>query len=282
LFPGETIDSLHRLSRPQLLEHLGETSPPSAEAEQSGPLCGSPTATILQLESPPYQEHGWDETPDGRPPCEDDVNGMSALFTSGSHSYLGISSVRTIMRVMAHTSPGLQAAIQKRPASDAASGAASNAEQHASSFPIFDEPVLIDAYFRTVHAVTPMIDELDFRQRYAGGGGTGHIRKPWLALLNMLLTMGYIAANDDTQDGHAFFYNRAADHLGFACFATGHIYTLQALALLGGYYLHFLNKPNMASAVMGAVRLNPIRLPMRVVFVRGGLCSALILGRVLH
>jgi hypothetical protein len=164
------------------------------------------------------------------------------------------------MRVMAHTSPGLQAAIQKRPASDAASRAASNAEQHASSFPIFDEPVLIDAYFRTVHAVTPMIDELDFRQRYAGGGGTGHIRKPWLALLNMVLTMGYIAANDDTQDGHAFFYNRAADHLGFACFATGHIYTLQALALLGGYYLHFLNKPNMASAVMGAAHRMAVAL----------------------
>lgn len=163
------------------------------------------------------------------------------------------------MRVMAHTSPGLQQAIQERPASDSAAGVISSVEQ-SSSFPTFDEPVLIDAYFRTVHAVTPMIDELDFRQSYAGGGCSGHARKPWLALLNMVLTMGYIAANDDTQDGHAFFYDRAAEHLGFACFATGHIYTLQALALLGGYYLHFINKPNMASAVMGAAHRMAVAL----------------------
>jgi Fungal specific transcription factor domain len=64
--------------------------------------------------------------------------------------------------------------------------------------------------------------------------------------------LGYLAINDDGQDGHVFFYRRAAEYLDISCFAAGHLYTLQALILFGGYYLHYLNKPNMASAVMGA------------------------------
>lgn len=162
------------------------------------------------------------------------------------------------MRVMVHTSPRLRYAIQQRGTSEPVPVSVSNAGQPLNP-PTFDEPALIDAYFRTVHAVTPMVDELDFRQCYAAGGRED-AQKPWLALLNMVLTLGYIAANDDTQDGHAFFYDRAAEHLGFACFAIGHIYTLQALALFGGYYLHYLNKPNMASAVMGAAHRMAVAL----------------------
>uniref|UniRef100_A0A0B7KI12 Xylanolytic transcriptional activator regulatory domain-containing protein n=1 Tax=Bionectria ochroleuca TaxID=29856 RepID=A0A0B7KI12_BIOOC len=68
----------------------------------------------------------------------------------------------------------------------------------------------------------------------------------------MVLTLGYIAANDDSQPGHGIYFARASKHLGMSCFASGHIYTLQALALYSGYYLHYLNRPNMASAIMGA------------------------------
>ena len=41
-------------------------------------------------------------------------------------------------------------------------------------------------------------------------------------------------------------------HLNMSSFGSGHIYTVQALALYGGWLLHYLNKPNTASAVMGA------------------------------
>jgi hypothetical protein len=64
------------------------------------------------------------------------------------------------MRVVAHISPGLRATIQMLPASDSASGAVPSAEQHSSSLLFPNEPVLIDPFW-TVHAVTPMIDELD-------------------------------------------------------------------------------------------------------------------------
>ena len=230
---------------------------PPPEALQPGHPAGvSPTTAVLDLEPSPYEEHVWDEThasQDHKKACEDDVNGMSALFESDGRSYLGISSVPTILRTLARTSPQLRKAIKERVSSDAVYSPTSIIHQHPT-VATFDEPTLIDAYFRTVHAVTPLVDELDFRQRYSGWEAevNDKSRAPWLALLNMVLTLGYIAANDDTQSGHEFFYGRAAEHLKFTCFETGHIYTLQALILYGGYYLHYLNKPNAASAVMGA------------------------------
>ena len=230
---------------------------PPPEASQLVHSAGaSPTAAVLDLEPSPYEEHAWDETQssqDHKAACEDDVNGMSTLFKSGGHSYLGISSVPAILRILARTSPQLRRAIKERGSSSAFYPPIPIAHQ-PPTVPTFDEPSLIDAYFRTVHAVTPMVDEIDFRQRYSGGEAElrSSSKSPWLALFNMVLTLGYIAANDDTQSGHGFFYGRAAEHLKFTCFETGHIYTLQALILYGGYYLHYLNKPNVASAVMGA------------------------------
>lgn len=51
---------------------------------------------------------------------------------------------------------------------------------------------------------------------------------------------------------HINFYNRAKEHLGLDSFGSSHLETLQALALMGGYYLHYINRPNMANAVTGA------------------------------
>lgn len=94
---------------------------------------------------------------------------------------------------------------------------------------------MIDAYFRSIHGITPMVDEKGFRRCLAQGGGAERAHRPWLALLNMTLTLGYIAINDDSQTAHIFFFDRAAKHLDVNCFASGHIYTLQALAHFGGY-----------------------------------------------
>jgi hypothetical protein len=156
------------------------------------------------------------------------------------------------MRVMVHTSPKLRRRIQQRQGANLQPTSSDNTEQRCSSTAIIEESSLIDAYFRSIHGITPMVDEIGFRRCLAQGGGVGRARRPWLALLNMVLTLGYIAANEDSQPGHTFFFDRASRHLDVNCFASGHIYTVQALALFGGYYLHFLNRPNMASAVMGA------------------------------
>src|SRR5205085_78807 len=55
-----------------------------------------------------------------------------------------------------------------------------------------------------------------------------------------------------TNVDHATYYNRAKENLGIDSYGSGQIETLQAMILLGGYYLHYRNKPNIAYAVTGA------------------------------
>ncbi|CAH0024639.1 unnamed protein product [Clonostachys rhizophaga] len=277
LFPKHSLEDLEHLSCDQLLALLPDaslqvpssSSPSLSPAQPSAQLaealcvagaCDSQTATILDLEPSPDQDFEWNETEDDhihRQFSEDDVNGLSVLFETGKHSYLGISSVPTIMRVMVHSSSQLRKAIQKRQETQSLRPrpyrtTTPNTIDRCTRPIINDEASLVDAYFRTVHGITPMIDEPGFRQCRAQGGGLGRARGPWLALYNMVLTLGYIAANDDSQPGHGIYFSRASRHLDMSCFASGHIYTLQALALYSGYYLHYLNRPNMASAIMGA------------------------------
>jgi len=60
-----------------------------------------------------------------------------------------------------------------------------------------------------------------------------------------------VAMKSDDQN-HTTYYNRAKEHLGIDSFGCGHLEMLQALTLLGGYYLHYINRPNMANAISGA------------------------------
>jgi hypothetical protein len=108
---------------------------------------------------------------------------------------------------------------------------------------------LIDAYFNRVQIFIPMLDEPTFRADYLSGRRHD---APWLALLNMVFAMGSIVANKSDDHNHVNFYNKAKDHLGMDSFGSGHLETLQALALMGGYYLHYINRPNMANAISGA------------------------------
>jgi hypothetical protein len=64
--------------------------------------------------------------------------------------------------------------------------------------------------------------------------------------------MGSIAAMKSDDYNHVNYYNRAMEHLPMDALGSSHIETVQALALIGGYYLHYINRPNMANAVLGA------------------------------
>ncbi|XP_014550142.1 hypothetical protein COCVIDRAFT_116358 [Bipolaris victoriae FI3] len=269
LFPGLSIQYLDTLSRDELISlicHQPVTESAHAEAEQNS----DPAATeiLLGFEGSRTQEFIWNERFDGenqqRQVGIDDVNGVTALFdTDSGRSYLGISSVPAILHVMAYTSPHLSCAIQT--AKMAVNQEPTNAPlldlpllfSHVPRPPttqrqVTDEAALIDAYFRFLHPILPMVDETDFRQCYTHGGRTDHARGPWLALMNMVLAFGYISCNDDNKAGHLYFSQRALEHMSISCFGVGHLYMLQALILFGGWYLHFLNKPNMANAILGA------------------------------
>jgi len=64
--------------------------------------------------------------------------------------------------------------------------------------------------------------------------------------------MGSIAGETVPESNHAIFYQRAKSMLSFDLFGSGKLEVVQALALMGGFYLHYCNRPNMASAILGA------------------------------
>ncbi|KAF4959552.1 hypothetical protein FGADI_1619 [Fusarium gaditjirri] len=245
LFPSSSLDELSSMTRQQLLIQL-QAPPPATETE--------PQDHLQVLEPSAGQNFTWDEVSDTDSETSrvaDDVNGLAFSRQSLNASYLGISSVPTILKVIAHLSPHVQQQVPKgseawrTPSSLAASPGDMDCLQ-------LDEMPLINAYFSHVHPVVPMVDEADFRQRYLQSHTEEDEAGPWLALMNIVLAMGSMASDSVHFSAHNPFYKRALSHLNINSFGSGHIYMVQALSLYSGMVLHFLNKPNMAVAVMGA------------------------------
>lgn len=212
---------------------------------------------LQDLEPPPERDFTWDEVSGDDSDVSrvaDDINGLAVSLDSlNSHnaSYLGFSSVPTILRVIAHLSPRIRQVVP--PSLETLKSPVPTGESPESNVSAdIDELSLINAYFLHVHPITPMIDEADFRRRFADGEVPENSKTPWLALFNMVLTMGCFAEDNSQFSKHHFLYKRALSYLSMSSFGSGHIYTVQALALYGGWLLHYLNKPNTACAVMGA------------------------------
>lgn len=185
------------------------------------------------------------------------MNALS-LSVDRQSSYLGATSIKAAFLVMLKVAPILRSFLA--PPSNS-----NNKQLSASNYPTprpgssvknllaiawsSEGQTLIDAYFNRVQILVPMLDEPSFRADYLSGRRNDG---PWLALLNMVFAMGSIVANKSDDHNHINYYNRAKDQLGIDSFGSGHLETLQALALMGGYYLHYINRPNMANAISGA------------------------------
>lgn len=213
---------------------------------------------LANLEQIPTRDTEWDEERRGRDPIPveaDDVNALS-LSVDRQSSYLGASSIKAALMVMLKVQPGLKAALAAPP-NNADAGGNRPAIRQRGSAPKDTQRVpwswkgqtLIDAYFKRIHVFVPMLDEAAFRADYLDGQ---RFDAPWLALLNMVFAMGSIVALKSSDLTHMNYYNRAMEHLSMDAFGSSHLETVQALALIGGYYLHYINRPNMANAVLGA------------------------------
>ena len=252
------------MSRKGLLELLnGEEVPPlEAIAPRSRPTAHSTHSAdrISPLSPGPDCDFEWDEMTDSElvgPRVEDDVNGLSLALDTSHTSFQGASSIPTMIRTIFRCSTSAQNMLQEeklkrhlRP-----SNATSNIYNLAQAPTLpnaSEEGAFIDAYFNHVHAIAPMVDEADFRRARVQGVRDSQYIGPWFALMNMVLALGYVAYTGGNQTGHLLYYRRASKHLDFSCLGTGHLYTVQALSLLGGHYLHYLNRPNTAHVVMGA------------------------------
>lgn len=261
------------MSRTQLLD--------MANNAQSASSCsGSPAAQetvenvsaegLQTLQPSPDEEFGWDELADKRaiaargPLIEDDVNGLSLINGASppsSSSYLGFTSIPSMIRILLKVTPQCRGGVSQQ-AFASLPPAKSRSGQVVQPINLstceIDEAAFVDAYFLRVHSITPMVDEADFRRRMAVDKGCmeEHTSGSWQALKNMVLALGSIAGTDASQPTHILYYQRASQYFDLSCLGSGHIHTVQALALLGGFYLHYCNRPNMAGAVMGAtVRL---------------------------
>ncbi|MCJ1415503.1 hypothetical protein MMC32_001835 [Xylographa parallela] len=270
LFPTRDAQSLAGLSRDELVEliaspfTLNNSSPALSQDAQSRTAYSTEEGRNLEcLEETPNQDVDWDESRRNQEPIScvsDDVNGLS-LSVDRQRSYVGVSSIKAALRVILMISPSASRTFLSQSSGRAtrAPSPANYTSSSRSNSPVrairtqsgLRKQPLIDAYFSLVHVLVPMVDEEHFRITWKNVDAT-QPDASWLALLNMVLAMGTVAACKSDENGHINFYTRAKQLLGLEGFGSGRLEALQALILMGGYYLHYLNRPNEASAITGA------------------------------
>ncbi|KAJ0421351.1 fungal-specific transcription factor domain-containing protein [Aspergillus carlsbadensis] len=274
LFPNASLDDLVGKERSQLLQILSQDLPDAshlAAAVASGR--SSPTASVPgQAGDPdgaasdrgdPEEERHWDELENPTTiAVSDDINAIGLAGDRHRRSYLGICSVSAVLRALFRLCPGAKDRIveasrlwpdvqQETPSSLLTPAGAAVA---SGSDPL-REMRYVGFYFEHIHAITPFLHEESFRATVANGDRQTHA---WLGLYNMVLTVGSIASGSDT--AHIHYYNQARIYLDLDSLGSGNLETLQALCLLGGYYLHYRNSPNMAYAILGAAQRLAIAL----------------------
>ena len=270
LFPNSDLTQIGDLPREELIGMILSASTQRQSSSSASPHTGSDaytpslhksedvSANLEALEQEPSPDANWDESkvgPSGIPSIPDDVNALS-MSVSRQSSYLGVSSVAAALRVISKINKALEHVILSSPSQTAQPTRSSSPRRAGAeevpvtiSAPTLTEASLIDAYFQEVHPLIPMIDEVRFRYSYQSRTRTD---PSWLALLNMVCAMGTIAASTADDNSHLIFYHRAKQCIDLDMFGNGHIEAVQALGLMGGFYLHYESRPNMANAIMGA------------------------------
>ncbi|TDZ25393.1 Lactose regulatory protein LAC9 [Colletotrichum orbiculare MAFF 240422] len=272
LYPDQEVQSLLPLSRQELLGLLGRplhdtpialpsppTNPSPLSQELESPACSKSEQGLSGLELMPGRDTEWDEERRGRDPIPieaDDVNALS-LSVDRQSSYLGASSIKAALMCLLKVCPGLRHSLITPLQSVEVTQSFPTVRFRGTAPPKDTQRIpwswkgqtLIDAYFKRIHVFVPMLDEAAFRADYLEGQ---RFDAPWLALLNMVFAMGSIVAMKSDDYNHINYYNRAMKHLPIDAFGNSHIETVQAFAMIGGYYLHYINRPNMANAVLGA------------------------------
>jgi hypothetical protein len=247
------------LSRESLIALLDETRHPSiAEAGSIDSCSVSPDSTYISRTSNKSPEvFEYNESVgnlEGPEAVADDVNALS-LRPDRTSSYVGASSATAGLRVLLTIAPDFKVARHKpavpTDSSDPRVGTISQAAGQGAGPKTPRHPrSLVDAYFQRIHPTTPILDETLFLATFESGERKD---SPWLSLQYMVFALGSIAYTTSDSNEDIYYYRIAKSHVSLDSFGSGHIETLQALTLMTGWYLHYRNRPNMASAIMGAV-----------------------------
>lgn len=265
LYPSKELDSLVSLPREELLElalsspgPAQTTSPSTGETQAISEVThGSEGAESLEaLEQAPPEDPFWDEARkhQGRVQgISDDVNGLS-MSVDRLSSYVGISSITAALKVIVRCAPQARPLIaHNNNETVLPSRAGSPPPELADNRPDALPPQahgreMIESYFERVHPFFPMIEEAKFWSTYLYGDRKD---SPWLALLNMVFALGSLASSTADNEVHYIYFNRSRQHLTLESFGSGNLEVLQALAIMSGYYMHYLNRPNEAHSLMG-------------------------------
>lgn len=252
-FPGLSKEKLENMVNS---EHPESPTVSSRQRESDGTL---PSGIVSNPGTLSESEHEWNESreQDYTSPIGDDVDGLASQEKHGS--YLGISSISAALRLIFFACPAtkqkfaeLSRTFPKRGHQSFTSGHTTSGKQleivspRSFSPPLVPEQLAVDAYFEHLHGTNAMIDEELFRRSFKEYVRTDDA---WIALLNMVAALGSIAAGDE--HSHMFYYSRAQAVIGYNIFGTGNLEMLQALILLGGGYLHYINSPNTSYLIMG-------------------------------
>ncbi|KAK5064879.1 hypothetical protein LTR84_000713 [Exophiala bonariae] len=248
-FPGLSKEKIENLCN---FEHPESSSQPRAN-DATLPLSVSNPETLSE------SEHEWNESRehDYTSPIGDDVDGLASQDKHGS--YLGISSISAALRLIFFASPTakqkfveLSRTFPRRGHNSIISGHTTRGSHVEMllpgnlSTPLVPEQLAIDAYFEHLHGTNAMLDEELFRRSFQEQVRTDDA---WIALFNTVAALGSIASGDE--HSHVFYYSRAQAAIGYRTFGTGNLEMLQALILLGGGYLHYINSPNTSYLIMG-------------------------------
>jgi hypothetical protein len=265
LYPSKDLDTLLSLPREELLE-LALSSPANApivspsfsEAVAATDVTsGSDGAESLEaLEQPPSEEPIWDEARKHQNRVQgisDDVNGLSMSLDRLS-SYVGISSITAALKVIVKCAPQALPLIIHNNETVQPSRAGSPRPELVDNKPDALPPraqgqELIESYFERVHPFFPIVEEHKFWSTYLCADRRDG---PWLALLNMVFALGSLAASTADNETHYIYFSRSRRHLSLESFGSGNLEVLQALAIMSGFYMHYLNRPNEAHSLMGA------------------------------
>lgn len=265
LFPITPIQSLKGLSRDALLERAKAECDFSPVTSNGSSSVASPDIVIPPKSLPHIQTNSrlqklqchdtdifeWDEnSPWSRPCGDDDVNALS-LSQDRKSSFVGISSVAAAVRALASNIPIHMDEKPDFPKSTFGNPLPTVGTSPANRISSYrEEQRLIDAYFGGIHVFAPIIHEPSFRNKYLTSRNKQD--RSWLALLNMVLALGSVASSSGDSTEDCEYYQLAQQNLSLESFGSGRLETLQALVLMGGQYLHYRNRPNMASAIIGA------------------------------
>lgn len=271
LFPDVPPESLVNLSREKLLElTTGSASYSLASAHPASPATsGSVEAHVSPLSNEDDNLESLQSMPEEldniRQPStndlivgvSDDVNALS-LSARPSSSYLGVSSIQAVLKVIVWLDPGAAAYFSRTPPTQPSDSGVDFNLQNAWNQPPVTPPhpsipstemQMLDAYFLYFQAFAPMIDEQLFRDTYISGRRRDD---HWLALLNIVLALGSIAASGPDDTTHQTYFGRCKSHLSISSLGSSNLETVQALGLIGGWYCHYISQPNLAYSLMGA------------------------------